>query len=125
MLDVLARVICAHVLARSADPKSARDRQIGIGAGSLLPSGLIESGMLLLMHEIRRSVAALPPTRGVRSEGCLFLWRPCVLSSGARVMCVYDVHFAEFGERRPLLDESGLLPIPGPGGAAEASGPDQ
>jgi hypothetical protein len=73
MLDVLARVICAHVLARSADPKSARDRQIGIGAGSLLPSGLIESGMLLLMHEIRRSVAALPPTRGVRSEGCLFL----------------------------------------------------
>jgi hypothetical protein len=40
-------------------------------------------------------------------------------------MCVYDVHFAEFGERRPLLDESGLLPIPGPGGAAEASGPDQ
>jgi hypothetical protein len=50
----------AHAVSRASKTKGrGADRQIGIGAGSLLAPGLIESEILLLLHENRRS-GALP-----------------------------------------------------------------
>lgn len=52
--DCLLRPAFAHQIV-STEPRGREIRQIGIGAGSFLAPGLIESGTLRLPHENRRS----------------------------------------------------------------------
>jgi hypothetical protein len=51
-LDVLAQLICAHVLARSACPECARDRQIwrGVGGAVVWRAGTPDQSTLRLAY---------------------------------------------------------------------------
>ena len=55
LIGVLARVICAHVLACSAYPKGARDRQIW-----QRPASWPDVGLLTIASALDRHLGAMP-----------------------------------------------------------------